>query len=486
MMLKKLLIRPVLCPALLVFMAAACGKAQKQSAPPPSSLPDTSSVKSNVTLWLTKADKSVLFRKQDGTLPFSGNAGNNPVITLDTAQTYQSMDGFGFCLTGGSAYLIHRLPQEQRKALLQELFSTEGTSIGISYLRISIGASDLSRTVFSYDDRPAGQTDTTLQYFDLGPDKEDLIPLLQEILAINPDIKILGSPWSAPAWMKDNNSTKGGSLDTAYYGAYASYLVKYVQAMKENGIHISAITPQNEPLNPKNNPSMVMQAAEQETFIKNNLGPAFRAAGLDTRIIVYDHNCDRPDYPLTILRDTAAAKFVDGSAFHLYAGDISALSQVHDAYPEKNVYFTEQWTGGPGNFAGDLDWHVKNLIIGAPRNWSRNVLEWNLAADPEYQPHTPGGCTTCMGALTIGSDVTRNVSYYIIASAAKFVRPGAVRIASNVINNLQNVAFRNTDGSKVLIVLNDSDDRQDFSIRLGEKMVTASLHGKAVGTFVWP
>jgi glucosylceramidase len=255
--------------------------------------------------------------------------------------------------------------------------------------------------------------------------------------------------------------------------------------MKAEGITIDAITPQNEPLNPGNNPSMVMQATEQADFIKNHLGPAFQAAGLSTKIIVYDHNCDRPDYPLTILSDPDAMKYVDGSAFHLYGGNITALTQVHSSFPSKNVYFTEQWVGGPGNFGGDLGWAVKNLIIGASRNWSRNVLEWNLASDPNYQPHTSGGCTSCLGALTIGNAISRNVSYYIIAHASKFARPGSVRVDTNVPGSLPNVAFLAPDGKKVLIVFNDSNAPQTFNIQFKGRIVGASLDGGAVGTFVW-
>ncbi len=447
--------------------------------------PDQPPAKTDVALWLTNADKSALFQKQNVSLLFSQVSNGKPTIIVDTTQIFQSIDGFGFCLTDGSAFLIYRLPADQRADLLHELFDTDSTSIGISYLRVTIGASDLSRNVFSYDDLPAGQTDTTLKYFDLGPDKYDLIPLLKEILAINPDIKILGSPWSAPVWMKTNNSSKGGSLNPKYYDVYAQYFVKYIQAMAANGIHIDAITPQNEPLNPSNNPSMVMQAQEEADFIKNDLGPAFKAAGLDTKIIIYDHNCDRPDYPLAILADPDARQYVDGSAFHLYAGSISALTQVHNAYPDKNVYFTEQWTGGPGNFGPDLDWAVKNLIIGATRNWSKNVLEWNLASDPNYEPHTQGGCSTCMGAVTIGSTITRNESYYIIASAAKFVRPGSHRVGSNIAGNLQDVAFKTPEGKKVLIVLNDGSAPQQFNIQFAGKAVTTSLDAGAVGTYVW-
>jgi glucosylceramidase len=230
---------------------------------------------------------------------------------------------------------------------------------------------------------------------------------------------------------------------------------------------------------------MVMPAGEQANFIGNHLGPAFKAAAVKTRIIVYDHNCDHPDYPLTVFSDAAAKQYVDGAAFHLYKGSIDALSQVHDSYPDKNVYFTEQWTGGGSNFAEELKWHVQNLIIGAPRNWSRTVLEWNLAADTSYQPHTDGGCTRCMGALTIGNTVSRNVSYYIIAHASKFVQPGSVRIASTQTNTLQTVAFKNPEGKKVLIVLNTGTTPESFNIKFNGQTVAAGLDGGAVGTFVW-
>lgn len=486
---KQLMLKAFVNSALLLMLGVGlgCGTGQdnQQPAPPADSTPVETPVSSDVSLWLTNADQSALFEKQNISLNFSTATNSFPTITVDTSQTYQSMDGFGYCLTGGSAYLIHRLPADQRTALLHELFGIDSTHIGISYLRLSIGASDLSRKVFSYDDMPVGQTDTTLQNFDLGADKNDLIPLVKEILQINPDIKFLGSPWSAPAWMKGYQNSVGGHLLPKYYSAYARYFVKYIEAMKAEGITINAITPQNEPLNPNNNPSMVMEANEQAYFIEHYLGPAFAAAGITTKIIIYDHNCDRPDYPLSILKNAAAAKYIDGSAFHLYAGNITALSQVHDAFPDKNVYFTEQWTGGPGNFAGDLNWHVKNLIIGATRNWSKNVLEWNLASDPNYEPHTPGGCTTCMGALTIGNSIARNVSYYIIASASRFVRPGSIRIASNLQDNLPNVAFKTPDGKKVLIVLNEGAGTQQFNIKFKDKIVTASLHSGAVGTFVW-
>ncbi len=285
--------------------------------------------------------------------------------------------------------------------------------------------------------------------------------------------------------MKDNGSSIGGSLQTQYYNVYARYFVKYIQQMKSEGITIDTINTKNEPLHPGNNPSMYMTAAQQADFIKNHLGPAFQEAAINTKIIIYDHNCDRPDYPLAILDDAAAKSFVNGSAFHLYAGDISALSQVHNAHPDKALYFSEQWTGAKETFQDNLKWHLKNVIIGSMRNWSRVALEWNLASDPSYNPHTPGGCTECKGALMIGTSVTRNVAYYIIAHASKFVPPGSVRIASNISGSLQNVAFKTPGGKKVLIVENDGNNPATFNIRFNGKWITTSLPAGAVGTYVW-
>jgi glucosylceramidase len=473
---------------LLSIGNTGCASSKKDIQPIPNPTPNPipgGTGKSDVAFWLTNPDQQIFFKKQSVSLNFSGSSNYNPSIVVDTTQTYQSIDGFGFALTGGSATLINQLPSSSRDELLKELFTSDSTFIGINYLRISIGASDLDATVFSYDDLAANQTDPSLSKFSIAPDFSHLIPILKSVIALNPGIKIMGSPWSAPAWMKTNQSPKGGSLKPEYYSTYANYFVKYIKAMETQGIKIDAITPQNEPLNPNNNPSMSMSAIEQADFIKNHLGPAFKAASITTKIIVYDHNCDVPSYPVSILSDPAAKQYVDGSAFHLYAGDISALSQVHNAFPDKNVYFTEQWVGGPSNFAGDLKWHVKNLIIGAPRNWSKNVIEWNLASDPNYYPHTVGGCSTCLGALTIGTSVNRNVSYYIIAHASKFVKTGSVRIASNNIGSLANVAFKTPSGKKVLIVLNESNTSQIFNIQFNEMIVTTELAGGAVGTYTW-
>jgi len=440
-----------------------------------------------VQLWLTSPSSNVLFQKQQNKIYFQKTRGlSSPVIDIDSGQEFQSMDGFGNCLTDGSAMLLNKMSPGSRKKILNELFATDAKNIGISYLRISLGASDLSEKPFTYNDLPAGETDFDLKKFSLDENRKDLIPVLHEILKINPAIKILSSPWSAPTWMKTNNEFKGGSLKKECYDVYARYFVRYIWEMRSEGIDIDAITIQNEPLHPGNVPSLYMPAEEQALFIRQNLGPALASAELKTKIIVYDHNADKIIYPLTILRDPEAARFVDGSAFHLYGGKIEALSDVHAEFPGKNLYFTEQWIGAPGNLATDLVWHTRTLIIGATRNWCRNVLEWNMASDPENYPHTIGGCDRCLGTITINGDsIKRNPAYYILAHAAKFVRPGSVRIASGIPDNLPNVAFKTVEGRIVLIVVNDAKESKEFSVRFNGKAFQAKLEQGAVGTFTW-
>lgn len=481
-MVVKLYMKLVLLIA-LALIQVKCGKSGVDPEPVIPPVPVTN----DVDFWLTKGDQTINLQKQTTVLGFGTAYNMYPNIEVDDAQAFQTVDGFGYTLTGGSAQVINLLSALKKEELLQELFGRSDNSISISYLRISIGASDLDSAPFTYDDMPSGQTDVSLTNFSLAADVSGLIPLLKEILLINPSIQIIATPWSPPVWMKDNNSFIGGSLQQQYYEVYAQYFVKYIQKMKAEGITINAVTPQNEPLHPGNNPSMLMTALQQAVFIKNNLGPAFQAANITTKIVIYDHNCDKPEYPIAILNDAAAKSFIDGSAFHLYAGDISALSLVHNAFPDKNVYFTEQYTGSTGSFAGDLKWHLKNVIIGSMRNWSKVALEWNLANNGAFEPHTPGGCSTCKGAITInsGDSFTRNVGYYIIAHASKFVPAGSQRIASNLTGNLNNVAFKIPGDKKVLIVENDGTTTELFNIKFNGKWITTSLEGGSVGTYIW-
>jgi glucosylceramidase len=442
----------------------------------------------DVQLWLTNADKSALFEEQTPLLWFTKAASQEPAIEIEDRQRFQSIDGFGFALTGGSAEHLAHMDAARRAALLKELFGVEGKSIGISYLRISIGASDLNDHVYSYDDLAAEETDRELAKFSLAPDRAELIPVLKEILAINPGIEILGSPWSAPPWMKTNGNAKGGKLKTEYYGSYAKYFVKYIQGMKASGINVAAITIQNEPLNDKNTPSMLMMAEEEALFIKEHLGPAFAAAGLRTKIILYDHNCDVPEYAISILKDPAANRFVDGSGFHLYGGEILAMSGVHNAFPRKNLYFTEFMAVEPTESGRiSIAKPVEGTFMGALQNWSRNVLLWNLAANSKFEPHTDnGGCAICQGAVTIdGNEVARNLAYYAMAHFSKFVRPGSVRIGSSAPAILPNVAFEAQGGKTVLIVVNDGKSQQGFHVRYHGKWFETKLNEGAVGTYVW-
>ncbi len=436
--------------------------------------------------WLTDLGQNILFEQQKD-IEITDEGEDLPTIEVFEEMTYQEIDGFGFTLSQGSAKHLLGMSENARQDLLVELFDRDDKNIGISYLRLSIAASDLNDSTFSYHDLEEGESDPELEKFDLGPDREDVIPVLKQILEINPDIMLMGSPWSPPAWMKDNKDTRGGILLPENYDAYALYFVKYIQQMADEGITIDAITVQNEPLHPGNNPSLLMVAEEQRDFIKNHLGPAFEEHGIKTKIVVYDHNADRPDYPITILDDPEANQYVDGSAFHLYGGEIEALSEVHKAHPDKHIYFTEQWIGAPGDLPGDLVWHTKNLIIGATRNWARTVLEWNLTSAPDLRPFTDrGGCSRCLGAVTIdGDSVTRNPAYYIIAHASKFVSPGSIRVDSGIVKELPNVVFRNPEGKLVIIVLNETKAEKAFQIKRGEDYLSTILGPGSVATLIW-
>ena len=438
-------------------------------------------------LWLTTPDRAAIVTPQATSLHFSSDTNQLPLLTVDDAQHFQTMDGFGFALTGGSAQLLMRMSAPQRAALLKELFTAGGDGVGVSYLRVSIGASDMNERVFSYDDLQPGETDVEMAKFGLGPDLTDVIPVLKEILAIRPGIKILGSPWSAPPWMKTNNDVKGGELKPEYYDAFAKYFVKYIESMRAEGITIDAITVENEPLNPKNTPSMVMFAPEQDTFIAKHLGPAFEKAGIWTKILLYDHNPDVPSFPLSILSDEAAAKYVDGTAFHLYGGETRVLTEVHDAYPKKNLYMTEQSVGRRSQGPLGIAEPVRAVMIGATRNWSRNVLLWNLAADPQNGPHTNnGGCTGCSGAITLdGDSATKNVAYYVVQHFSQFVPPGSVRIASSEMEQLASVAFLTPEGKVVLVVSNTGNFLKPFAVKYHGKFFQTSLPAESVGTYVW-
>jgi glucosylceramidase len=440
-----------------------------------------------VSVWLTTADEVNLLKPQTA-LPWM-RATTIDAIDVDDSQKFQTMDGFGHALTGGSAQLLMKMSPLARAALLKELFGSGPGDIHTSYLRITVGASDMNDHVFTYDDIAVGEIDPELRHFSLAEDQKDVIPVLREILAIQPHIRILASAWTPPVWMKDNGGFKGGSLKPEYYETYAQYWVKYLQGMQANGINIDALTPQNEPENANNTPSLLMTAEQEADFIGKHLGPALAAVGLKTKIIAFDHNCDHPIYSETVLRDKDASRYTDGSGFHLYRGKIDALTEVHDAFPAKNIYFTEQMVIPDSHrLTQSIAEPVARLIIGAPENWSRTVLLWNLAADSENGPHTPdGGCPVCTGALTIeGDSVKRLVAYYTTAHASKFVPPGSIRIGSMAgAMSPPHVAFRTPTGGHVLIVSNPAKDEREVRIRFKHRDAVTQLPGGAVATYTW-
>jgi glucosylceramidase len=454
--------------------------------------------------WVTRDAGAPLQPMQPVAFSRSSPHGALPTIDVDDSQTFQPIEGFGFALTGGSAYLLAGLSAADRASLLQELFGPTEESVGLSCLRVSIGASDLGRKDFSYWGLRRGTVDPDLARFNLSAGDREVVPMLQEILAINPAVKIIASPWSAPPWMKSNGSYVAGTLKPEFYSAYARYFVKYVETMRGYGIHISAVTPQNEPQNPRNEPSMVMSAAEQAAFIGGHLGPELRKGAPETDILCWDHNCDGADFPLAVLCDAKARAYTAGVAWHLYRGSPEAMSEVHAQYPDKKVYFTEQWVSAHDDFMGALRWHTKNVIIGSLRNWSRTALEWNLASDPRYALHTRLGAVGALGGVTIaaaikhrhsaagghgsvsiGATITRNPGYYLMAHSARFIRPGAVRVQSSEVDRLPNVTCLTPGSQMVMVVMNDSDGPRRFRVQHRGAHATLELGAGDVATLRW-
>ncbi|MBN2487154.1 MAG: carbohydrate-binding protein [Bacteroidales bacterium] len=424
-----------------------------------------------VNLWMTAGSGSQ--RMQAGTESFGSGAAGSATITVNESSTYQTIDGFGFTLTQASAKVISSMSASAQTTLLNDLFGSNG--IAMQVVRVGIGATDLSDWAYSYRDGAS---------FSLaGPDLTYTIPILKKIKAINPNVKVLATPWSAPMWMKTSGSFTGGTLKAENYESYGQYWLDYMNAMRAQGIEIWAITPQNEPLNAFNTPSMTLTKENQLGLINDFIGPKLRGAGYNCKIICYDHNCDNTEYPIYVANNSP---YVDGSAFHLYGGDISALTTVKNS-TGKNVYLTEQYTGAGGSFSGDLVWHMRNVMIGALNNWAKIALEWNLAADPNHGPYIPGTCSTCLPGVTInGSTATKNVAYYIVAHMSKVIGANAVRIGSSSNNgNLVSTAVKNTDGSKALVVVNTSGSTINFNVSWNGTAFDYSLPGNAVVSFKW-
>ncbi|HEY7642712.1 MAG TPA: glycoside hydrolase family 30 beta sandwich domain-containing protein [Steroidobacteraceae bacterium] len=440
-------------------------------------------------VWVTTADQSrLLAREPDVTL--SARAPLATRIDVDPQRRYQEMIGFGAAVTDASAWLIEkRMNATQRATLLRELFGREG-GLGLSFTRISIGASDFSLSHYSLDDPPGGAADPQLEHFSIAPNREYLLPVLRGALAINPDLRIVASPWSPPGWMKDSGSMVRGRLRPEFYPAFAAYLTKFVDAYAAEGVPIFALTIQNEPdFEPPDYPGMKLDAHERARIVGQFLGPLLAQRPTRPLLLEWDHNWIKPASPLEVLADPRAAPFIAGVAWHCYKGDVRAQGPVHDAHPDKDAYLTECSGGGwEPRWERSLQWFTRQLIIGSTRGWSRGVVLWNLALDERHGPRA-GGCANCRGVVTIDSAtgaVTRNVEYYVLAHASRFVRPGARRIESTTgVRGLESVAFQNADdGSIALIVLNAAERQRRFSVRSADKLFDYTLPAGAVATFV--
>lgn len=438
-----------------------------------------------ITPYFTKGDKSQLLLEQTTSQTEEGLDALYTQITLDSSVTYQTMDGFGAAMTESSAYLIKNLDIEKQELIMQDLFGEEGINIG--FVRIPMGASDFALSNYSYNDLEDGETDLNMDQFTLERDEQYVIPMLQMAKQVNEDILFLGSPWSAPAWMKTTNTMNGGSIKNEYLDAYVKYFVKFIQGYQAKGLDIYAVTPQNEPLHQTTNyPTMYMTAQQQLSFVIK-MNQAFQEANIDSLIISYDHNWDQPNYPMSILASENGYNAVDGSGFHCYGGQVSAQAQVAESYPDKGIWFTECSGGGwATNFASNMAWNIENVFIGSINHFSKGVLMWNLALDDNDGP-TNGGCMNCRGVITIHEDgtYTRNEEYYFIGHFSKFVNRGAQRIKlESSRTDLIATAFKNPNGELVVVMHNKSRSTITYTLSIDGSNVNLSIPASTTATYV--
>ncbi|MDD2589489.1 MAG: glycoside hydrolase family 30 beta sandwich domain-containing protein [Fermentimonas sp.] len=455
----------------------------------------------NITIYVTTNNGSQNLDKQ--TIEFSNNSNmSSTTIMLDPTTRYQTMDGFGAAITGSTAFNLLQMTQENRIKFLKDTFSpTEG--LGHSYVRISIGCSDFSLSEYSLCDTPG------IENFGLTSEETDyVIPVLKEILEINPELKIMGSPWTPPQWMKVNNLTDlqpffswtSGQLNPAYYSDYATYFVKWIKAMNQNGINIYSVTPQNEPLNRGNSASLYMGWEEQYEFLQNHLVPQFKEASLNTKIYLFDHNynydniADQKGYPMNIYDAGIDSEMVAGAAYHNYGGDKSELLKVQSIYPERELVFTETsigtWNDGH-NLEKRLIDDMREVALGTVNNGCKAVIVWNLMLDSERGPNREGGCQTCYGAVDIDisdySTITRNSHYYIISHLSSVVKPGAVRIGTSGLSDpgIIHSAFENSDGTYAVVLLNSAPDSKSITLDDGNKHFTYEVPAGSVASYQW-
>lgn len=409
-------------------------------------------------------------------------------ITIRLSEEYQSIDGFGASFTDSSAYLIDKvLSGDDTESVMKNLFDPK-LGIGLSLLRNPMGASDYARDIYSYNDLKERHKDEALESFSIEHDKESIIPLTKKAFELNSDMKLIASPWSAPGWMKDSYTMVGGKLLKDYYKTYANYFVKFIKSCQNEGVPVYAITPQNEPLFvPSNYPGMEMLAHEEADFVKNYLKPAFIENFIDTKIFGYDHNWDRVDYAYDIL-DTSLDSF-DGTAWHWYGGKPVSQFRIKQAFPDKEIHFTE---GSGGEWIPEFEPAFSNVMrkgIEIIRNHSKSFILWNIALDENNGPTVPGfGKSTCRGLLKINQQEKTyeyTLDYYALAHFSKHLRPGSKRVNSSQEGVVKNVAFKNTEEELVVILFNDSSDNQTVRLNVNEShCFNLDLSPKSAVTFV--
>lgn len=454
-----------------------------------------------VNIWLTTTDDAggrhvVRGLQQQVPVSFAAGTGGGQNITVDENTRFQQFVGGGASFTDTAAWLMNSsgaLSASTRADVMQKVFSPTA-GIGLGFLRNPMGASDLARFNYSYDDLPAGQTDPGLTRFSIAHDLADVLPLTRQARSLNPNLKVMAVPWSAPAWMKDNqNFIDQGWLQAQYYGTYAQYFVKFIQAYQAQGVPIDYVSVQNEPTccGPGTTyASMNWNGSGLDFFTASNLYPAFRAAGITTKVLVLDFNWSNyNDLGSVPLADPALRNdpLFGGIAWHGYGGDVAMQTTVHNQFPAVSAFDTEH---SGGAWIGNQQQEDMHNIIDYTRNWGRTVTKWSLAVDQNSGPHS-GGCGTCTGLLTVhngdgrSGQVDFTVEYYTMGHLTKFVRPGAVRIASTANASVPNVAWLNPDGSKALIAYNDTAGAQTVRVNWGGQSFSYSLPTKTSATFTW-
>jgi len=455
-----------------------------------------------VSVWFTTTDDTagrhvVRGLQQQANVAFSaGTGGSGQNITVNENVTFQTFIGAGASFTDTAAWLMNSsgaLSSTTRESVMQSLFNPT-TGIGVGFLRNPMGASDLARFNYSYDDMPAGQTDPNLNNFSISHDLADVLPLTKRAQQINPAVKVMASPWSSPAWMKDNGTfTNMGFLQSQYYGAYAQYFVKFLQAYQAQGVHIDYVSAQNEPTccGPNTNyGSMNWNGSGLLFFTKSNLLPALHAANLTTKVLALDYNWGNyNDLGSTVLADATVRgdSLFGGIAWHGYGGDVTLQTTIHNQFPSVDALDTEH---SGGTWIANQQQEDMQNIIDYTRNWGRTLTKWSLAVDQNMGPHS-GGCGTCTGFITVHNGDSRSgqvdftIEYYDVGQLTKFVKPGAFRIDSNDNSSVRNVAWRNPDGSKALVAYNETTSTQTVRVNWGGQSFTYALPTKTSATFTW-